>query len=90
MYQRLELLIMKKLSFVLILILFGSVSVFCQSISDVSLSGEYEDRSLKEILDEIEKHKSRQDTAGFNARAMNRTLDNLRRKGSLFKGGQYW
>ena len=55
MYQRLELLIMKKLSFVLILILFGSVSVFCQSISDVSLSGEYEDRSLKEILDEIEK-----------------------------------
>jgi len=38
------------------------------------------------ILDEIDKHKSRQDTAGFNARAMNRTLDNLRRKGSLFEG----
>tara|TARA_R110001583_G_scaffold83267_3_gene220161 strand:- start:6175 stop:7512 length:1338 start_codon:yes stop_codon:yes gene_type:complete len=38
------------------------------------------------ILDEIDKHKSRQDTAGFNARSMNRTLDNLRRKGSLFEG----
>ena len=29
------------------------------------------------ILDEIDKHKSRQDTAGFNARSMNRTLDNV-------------
>jgi len=38
------------------------------------------------ILDEIDKHKNRQDTAGFNARMMNRTLDNLRRKGSLFDG----
>ena len=38
------------------------------------------------ILDEIDKHKNRQDTAGFNARMMNRTLDNLRRKGSLFEG----
>lgn len=38
------------------------------------------------ILDEIDKHKQRQDTAGFNARMMNRVLDNLRRKGSLFEG----
>ena len=38
------------------------------------------------ILDEIDKHKQRQDTAGYNARTMNRVLDQLRRKGSLFEG----
>ena len=38
------------------------------------------------VLDEIDKHKHRQDTAGLNARTMNRTLDTLRSKGSLFSG----
>ncbi len=38
------------------------------------------------VLDEIDKHKHRQDTAGLNARTMNRTLDSLRNKGSLFSG----
>ena len=38
------------------------------------------------ILDEIDKNKHRQDTAGLNARRMNRLLDGLRRKGSLFDG----
>ena len=38
------------------------------------------------VLDEIDKHKHRQDTAGLNARTMNRLLDNLRKKGSLFNG----
>ncbi len=38
------------------------------------------------ILDEIDKHKHRQDTAGLNARTMNRILDNLRSKGSLLDG----
>ena len=38
------------------------------------------------ILDEIDKHKHRQDTAGYNARMMNRILDSMRRKGSLFEG----
>ena len=38
------------------------------------------------ILDEIDKHKHRQDTAGYNARMMNRILDSLRRKGSLYEG----
>ena len=28
------------------------------------------------VLDEIDKHKHRQDTAGLNARTMNRVLDN--------------
>jgi PhoH-like ATPase len=37
-------------------------------------------------LDEIDKHKHRQDTAGLNARTMNRVLDKLRKKGSLFTG----
>ena len=30
------------------------------------------------VLDEIDKHKHRQDTAGFNARSMNRILDSFR------------
>ena len=38
------------------------------------------------VLDEIDKHKHRQDTAGHNARTMNRVLDKLRNKGSLSKG----
>ena len=38
------------------------------------------------ILDEIDKHKHRQDTAGLNARTMNRVLDRLRSKGSLLNG----
>jgi len=38
------------------------------------------------VLDEIDKHKHRQDTAGLNARSMNRILDKLRGKGSLFVG----
>ena len=38
------------------------------------------------VLDEIDRHKHRQDTAGLNARIMNRSLDKLRSKGSLFTG----
>ncbi len=38
------------------------------------------------VLDEIDKHKHRQDTAGLNARTMNRVLDALRKKGSLMDG----
>lgn len=38
------------------------------------------------VLDEIDKHKHRQDTAGLNARTMNRVLDKLRSKGSLLSG----
>jgi len=38
------------------------------------------------ILDEIDRHKHRQDTAGLNARSTNRVLDSLRSKGSLFLG----
>jgi PhoH-like ATPase len=38
------------------------------------------------VLDEIDRHKHRQDTAGLNARTMNRVLDKLRSKGSLLHG----
>jgi len=38
------------------------------------------------VLDEIDRHKHRQDTAGLNARTMNRVLDSLRSKGSLMDG----
>tara|TARA_R100000995_G_scaffold84011_1_gene61447 strand:+ start:120 stop:1424 length:1305 start_codon:yes stop_codon:yes gene_type:complete len=38
------------------------------------------------VLDEIDRHKHRQDTAGLNARTMNRVLDSLRSKGSLLTG----
>jgi PhoH-like ATPase len=38
------------------------------------------------VLDEIDKHKKRQDTVGVQARSTIRKLDNLRAKGNLFKG----
>jgi len=38
------------------------------------------------VLEEIDKHKKRQDSVGFNARLIIKHLDNLRAKGSLYKG----
>jgi len=38
------------------------------------------------VLDEIDKHKKRQDGVGLNARAIIRTLDSLRSRGNLHKG----
>jgi PhoH-like ATPase len=38
------------------------------------------------VLDEIDKHKHRQDNAGLQCRLMNRILDSLRIKGSLYTG----
>ncbi len=38
------------------------------------------------VLDEIDKHKKRQDSVGLNARTTIRTLDELRSKGNLHKG----
>jgi len=38
------------------------------------------------VLDEIDKHKKRQDGVGLNARSIIRTLDSLREKGNLHKG----
>ena len=38
------------------------------------------------VLEEIDKHKKRQDSVGFNARMIIKHLDNLREKGSLCSG----
>ena len=38
------------------------------------------------VLEEIDKHKKRQDGVGSNARKIIRTLDSLREKGNLHKG----
>ena len=38
------------------------------------------------VLEEVDKHKKRQDSVGTNARKIIRKLDSLREKGSLFKG----
>tara|TARA_R110000851_G_scaffold136804_1_gene272486 strand:+ start:3504 stop:4835 length:1332 start_codon:yes stop_codon:yes gene_type:complete len=38
------------------------------------------------VLEEVDKHKKRQDSVGANARKIIRTLDELRLKGSLYKG----
>ena len=38
------------------------------------------------VLEEIDKHKKRQDGVGSNARKIIRTLDSLREKGNLYKG----
>ena len=38
------------------------------------------------VLEEIDKHKTRQDSVGFNARQTIKNLDTLREKGSLSKG----
>ena len=38
------------------------------------------------VLEEIDKHKKRQDGVGLNARKIIRILDSLREKGSLHKG----
>jgi len=38
------------------------------------------------VLEELDNHKSRQDEVGKNARVVSRSLDDMRQKGSLFKG----
>ena len=38
------------------------------------------------VLEEIDKHKKRQDSVGFHARKIIKHLDGLREKGSLVKG----
>ena len=38
------------------------------------------------VLEEIDKHKKRQDSVGINARRIIRTLDELRTRGNLQKG----
>lgn len=61
-------------------------NVFLTDVKSLYQFGKYDIAIPTIVLDEIDKHKHRQDTAGHNARMMNRILDGLRQKGSLFVG----
>ena len=61
-------------------------NVFLTDVKSLYQFGDYDIAIPTIVLDEIDKHKHRQDTAGHNARMMNRILDGLRQKGSLFVG----
>ena len=59
----------------------------CLSDSDCIYSYSNNDIVIPlKVLEEIDKHKKRQDGVGVNARTIIRTLDELRRKGTLQKG----
>lgn len=58
-------------------------------LSDPDCIGAFEDNDLiipLAVIEELDRHKSRQDEVGKNARSINRTLDALRSRGSLFTG----
>jgi predicted ribonuclease YlaK len=61
-------------------------NVYLTEVSSIYTYGKASIAIPSMVLDEIDKHKHRQDTAGFNARSTNRVLDKLRTKGSLLKG----
>ena len=59
----------------------------CLTDADCILSYSYNDIVLPlKVLEEIDKHKKRQDGAGAHARKIIRSLDELRKKGDLQKG----
>ena len=58
-------------------------------LSDANCLFKFENNDIivpMKVLEEIDKHKKRQDSVGFNARAIIKHLDILREKGSLSKG----
>lgn len=58
-------------------------------LSDPDCLNAFEDNDLLlplAVIEELDRQKSRQDEVGKNARSINRTLDSLRDKGSLFNG----
>lgn len=58
-------------------------------LSDPDCLNAFEDNDLilpLAVIEELDRHKSRQDEVGKNARSINRTLDSLRVKGSLIDG----
>lgn len=58
-------------------------------LTDFSSLKAFEDNDIVipfKVLEEIDKHKKRQDSVGSNARSIIRTLDELRELGSLHKG----
>jgi len=63
-------------------------SVFLTDAGSIYSYGDSDIVIPLKVLEEIDKHKKRQDTVGSNARKIIRILDELRSKGSLFDGVQ--
>jgi PhoH-like ATPase len=61
-------------------------SVFLTDSNCLSKFGNNDLFIAYKVLEEIDKHKKRQDSVGFHARQIIKTLDELREKGSLSKG----
>ena len=61
-------------------------SVFLTDSSCLNKFGNNDLFIAYKVLEEIDKHKKRQDSVGFHARQIIKTLDELREKGSLSKG----
>ena len=61
-------------------------SVFLTDANSIYSYGDSDIVIPLKVLEEIDKHKKRQDTVGSNARKIIRILDELRAKGNLFKG----
>ena len=61
-------------------------SVFLSDSSCIYKFGNADIFIAYKVLEEIDKHKKRQDSVGFHARQTIKTLDELRAKGSLAKG----
>jgi len=61
-------------------------NVYMTSVEAIYSFGEHDIAIPTVVLDEIDKHKHRQDLAGANARRLNRLLDDLRSVGSLNTG----
>jgi PhoH-like ATPase len=58
-------------------------------LTDASCINKFDNNDIivpLKVLEEIDKHKKRQDSVGFNARQIIKTFDALREKGSLAKG----
>jgi PhoH-like ATPase len=61
-------------------------SVFLTDANSIYSYGKNDIIIPLKVLEEIDKHKTRQDTVGANARKVIRTLDELRTRGKLFDG----
>jgi len=61
-------------------------SVYLTDANSIFKFGENDVYIPLKVLEEIDKHKTRQDSVGTNARHLIRTLDNLRERGNLEEG----
>jgi len=61
-------------------------SVYLTDANSIAAYGNNDIVIPLKVLEEVDKHKKRQDSVGSNARKFIRTLDSLREKGSLYKG----